>query len=133
MKILQEMLSERKKETHRESVDFIDLQLMYLLQHLVGDRRKEIAEDDLILAKPGSVRRVWGTHPLVIRVQKLGGGWERAIDVACGAGYAERGKNLSLPEKKIGGGKLGGDEASGGRRNGRGRRPIEGGGEGKRS
>ena len=71
-------------------------------------------------------------HPLVIGVQKLGGGRKRAIDVAPGASYTQRRKDLSLPEKKIGGGEFGGDKASGGRRNGGGRRPIEGGGQGER-
>ena len=62
-------------------------QLMHLLQHLVGERGEEVAEDDLVLAKPGCILRIGSTHPLVIGVQKLGGGRKRAIDVAPGASY----------------------------------------------
>ena len=63
------------------------LQLMHLLQHLIGERGEEVAEDDLVLAKPGCILRIGSTHPLVIGVQKLGGGRKRAIDVAPGASY----------------------------------------------
>ena len=83
-----------------------------LLKHIVGERGEQVAQDDLILTKPGSILRIRGALPLVIRREEAIWGRGGAVDIAGDVGDAKGRKDLSFLEKVVGGCEFGSNEAS---------------------
>ena len=99
---------------------------MHLLKNFVDEGGEQVAEDDLVLTEPGGVLRIGSTDALIIGGKQPIGRELGAIDIASGIGDAKGRKDLGFPGEKVGGGELGGDQASGRGRHGGSRRAAKG-------